>query len=166
MRKVILTLLIFQFFCCSDNIKEYDLIGNWSSIKNDSIYFEVKVDSNYMLFYNYDYSFLPLRPYYLNGDSLFMKYSEHESNYIGFSISSEDNVIALKNSKNSTTMKFIKIDSSEFTFDEITNKDDELFKFEVKHLNRRNKLLGIDNNYNLDSINKVFKNLGLRETGK
>tara|TARA_B110000503_G_C7149421_1_gene414461 strand:- start:785 stop:1264 length:480 start_codon:yes stop_codon:yes gene_type:complete len=145
---------------CSNDIKKNDLKGNWSLIENDSIYFEVKIDSSNLLYYNYDYSFLPLRSYYVKNDSIYFQFSKNDVKKNVYRIDFQDvKRVFLKNDNNEIIIKLFKIDSTEFTFDKIINLDDERFKFEVAHLNRKNKLLGLDYYYDLDSITKVFEEM-------
>jgi len=155
----ILIITVFLLSCRNDK-NTHDLTGNWSLIENDSIYYEVKIDSNNLLYYNYDYSFLPLRPYYVENDSLHFQFSENEVKKNVYKIDFQDvKMVFLKNDNNEIIVKLFKIDSTEFTFDRIVNFEDEQFKFEVAHLNRKNKLLGIDYFYDLDSINKAFEEM-------
>ncbi len=160
MRTITILIFVLLFLSCNNDKENNNLIGNWSTIDNDSLYYEINVDSSYMQFYNYDTSFSTLRPYVIKNDTLFMRLSENEKISYDYVIEYSDNTkILLKSNTTKVEMELFRIDSIEFTFDKITNNKDQELQFEVAHLNRRNKLFGINYRYNLDSVTKVFKEM-------
>jgi|GEM_PF-4345413 len=169
MRNIIILMFVLLYLSCGKDKEAehetYKIIGNWSMITNDSTYYEIKVDTTSILFYNYDASFYPLRPYRIKNDSLSMRMSENETKNSDYIIEYLDSTeFILKNDATKEKMKLFRIDSMEFTFDKIKNFEDEQLEFEVAHLNRKNKLLGIDYRYNLDSIKSVFDTMKMPKT--
>lgn len=161
MRNTIILMFVLLYLSCGKDKEAedntYEILGSWSMITNDSTYYEILVDTTSMLFYNYDGSFYPLRPYRIKNDSLFMRMSENETKSSDYIIEYLDSTkCVLKNDATKEKMKLFRIDSIEFTFDKIKNFEDEQLEFEVAHLNRKNKLLGIDYMYNIDTIKNAF----------
>ena len=133
-------------------------MGNWGVITIDSTYHEVKVDSFNFDFYNYDTSFWPLRPYFFENDSLRLFASERSKKYYTYNIDwISENEIVLNNKV--AQMRMLRIDTSEFTFDKMKDFEKDEFKFEIAHLNRRNKLLGINPLYDYDSLVKIHEEM-------
>lgn len=158
MKKIIIIVFLVIFFNCEEDTKQYDLKGNWSVVTIDSLYYEIEVESDKMLFYNYDTGFLPYKPYEKSKDSLFIYESENKIESVGYLLELiNDDRFNLRN--NGLRMSFFRIDSLEFTFDKTQSLNNDKLKFEVSFLNRKNKLFGIDHRYNLDSVTKVFENM-------
>lgn len=150
--------------CNRRNTKNQNLEGNWSLLKNDSLYYEVKIDSNQMIYYSYNLGgFLPEKYFIIEGDSIFISFSNNRENKVPFSFKySEDNKFSIRSKNN--LMNFFKIDTSQFTFDKIQNFEKEELKYEVSFLNRKNKLLKIPYNYDLDSVSRIFDKMPIPET--
>jgi len=152
--------LIMLASCAKKKENNYNFMGNWSLMNPDSIYYEINVDSNSLRAYNYDRSFLPKSPYYVEGDSLYMRFSENDPKIYSYGIEIlNDTAFNLRSKYFETPLLLRKIDSTEFTFDKISNFEKEELKFEVAHLNRRNKLFGIPYRYNFDSIVEVLNKM-------
>ena len=158
-----LRIILFSFFClsCNEDYKKGEFIGDWSLIypNSDSLYFEVKIDSSSITFYNPDFSTWPLKTdkFIVNGDSVKIIYSdnkEKESNYYLESLSNEKFI--LKTDSIESEAWFFLIDTTEFTIDKVKDLDQDKYRFEIAYLNRRNKALGIDYFYNYDSL-KIYE---------
>lgn len=167
-KKIIILLLIINCFNCSDySKKEQKIIGNWSYVSEDSLYYEIKIDSEFIQYYNYDAGFLATKDYIFKEDSIVIGYNSN--NYSDDSVFSFDYIdydnILLKN-KFEVEMQFYRIISEELTFDKVLDisSEEDMLRFEVAHLNRKNKLFGIEFTYNYDSINQAFKKMKSQKT--
>ena len=158
-------IILFSFFClsCNEDYKKGKFIGDWSLIypNSDSLYFEVKIDSSSITFYNPDFSTWPLKTdkFFVNGDSVKIIYSENkekERNYYLKSLS--DKKFVLKTNSIESEAWFFLIDTTEFTINKIRNLNQDKYKFEIAYLNRRNKALGINYFYNYDSL-KIYEEM-------
>jgi len=165
MKNILLLFALLLLCGCEDNNTEYqnkNLTGNWSLVKNDSTYYEVKVNSSVFQFYNYDVSFLPPRPYRITNDTLFIRFSPNDKSEYDYAISEIDSVnLVLKDNNSDTTWNLSRLDSLEFTFDRILDSEEDLLRFEVSYLNRKNEMFGNNYRYDLDSISKKSKEINI-----
>lgn len=151
-------LISLLFSSCKKINKQKLIIGNWSVITIDSTYHEVRVDSFNFDFYNYETSFWPLRPYFIENDSIRLFASEKSKKYYTYNIDWINKYEIVLNNE-VAQMRMLRIDTSDFTFDKINNFEKDKFRFEIAHLNRRNKLLGINQFYDYDSLVKIHKEM-------
>lgn len=66
--------------------------------------------------------------------------------------------LILINKNDSTYLNLYKLSENDFTMDLVLKEEDQL-KFEVEHLNRKNKYLQLPFRYNYDSIKKKFDSI-------
>jgi hypothetical protein len=166
MRKAIIYIIAILFIIScrkkartENNGYNFNLKGNWSLITNDSIYYEILIDNDSILMYNYDYSFLPSRDYKIRKDSLVFGFPNTKAkHYLINKIDS--NEIHLTSELLNRPLELHKMDTLNFTFDKISS-DEDLLKYEINYLNRKNKLYGIKFRYNLDSIKAEFDSIDI-----
>ncbi len=152
----ILFLIIVSSSCVTkDKISVHD---NWSMIISDGTYYEIHIDSAFITLYNYDGSFLPQKTYYIINDTFSICHSNNYKDCFDYEIEIiNENELVLNNINNSNEINLFRIDKKEFTFDKILNFEDELLRFEVSHLNRKNSLLDID--YRYDYVKRKFDSM-------
>ncbi len=161
---IFLFTMILSISSCSLRTIEYNIQGNWSMIVvDDSVYTEVRIDTN-SLYINYMHdAFVSDKRYYLfKNDTLLISWPNKPKKYSKYIFKkyNKDKII-LHNITFEQTLNLYRISDSEFTVDEVTNFE-EAYKYEVASKNRMFKLCKIDSllifNYkeyieNMDTLN-------------
>lgn len=158
MKKVIIILLVILLSSCKNETSNvYSLDGNWSLIDLDSTYSEIKIQNNTIITYHENLSFLPLKSFNINGDSIFISESiKNQVDIRSFLLNnSDDENYYFSSQKMNGKIVLKKIDSSQYTFDKLKDLKETL-RFKIDFENRKNELLGINKRYSYsDTIIKA-----------
>ncbi len=160
MKRILILLVVILSSCVEDKSKSYDLNGNWSLLDLDSTYYEIRIQSDTIITYHEDLSFLPLRSFYIKNDSIHLSKSinnyDEKDAYLIKKIDEESFNLIADEYNRKIILKGI--DSLSFTFDKLKNYKKTL-KFEIDYLNRKNRFLGLKHRYKYsDTITHLSQN--------
>jgi len=143
--KYFLIIILVVFSCTSKKktpVKKYDLKGSWGVVVNkDSIYYEAFYnDSTYQYYFGDDDYLSSPTKYVIKSDTLFAyrKWENKETKYTNFIGRNGKDLFIIEGDKRK--VKYIPIDSSEYTLNKIKNEKD-FEEFRKVYLSRKHALI-------------------------
>ncbi|WP_121666828.1 hypothetical protein [Mesonia aquimarina] len=150
-------LLLHLTSCKKEGTKHFSFQGNWSMLTHDSIYYEVEITNDSIYTYHIEIGTQKPIHYQSSEDFTEVTYTDGSTESFLLNKYNHDSIELISDKSN---FKFIRIDSTETNFMEVSNKK-EFKEYEIDYLIRKLKAFGIEHPkyLNRDSIIQRINNL-------
>ena len=166
MKKILSIIPLFMILiCCNKKIEQKGLNGNYYSFSNDSIYSELFITDDKMVYYD-DISDIQFWDYYINNDTLIIKTKIPDFNLKYLIDNSNRDIIVLNKLTNNEKSYLNIINDTGYSLKKAYHSNFNHFKYQIAHSNRRNIILGISKRWNYDSLVKYESSDSVPKTVK